>query len=238
MASVAAVLTDASAPPPERRAPTGPVASGPSASGPLGGGRLHAALSGLDPGRAGVRALAVFAAVVAVIAAFLAWRARPDVEPVARASAPAEVAAATSSASIVVAVSGRVRRPGLVRLPAGSRVADAIAAAGGAVPGTDLAMVNLARKVSDGELIVVGLAVPTADLAGPPGGPVGASGPVNLNTATLEQLQALPGVGTVLAQRIVDYREQHGGFTSVTDLRKVSGIGDARFNELKDRVTV
>jgi competence protein ComEA len=134
---------------------------------------------------------------------------------------------------LVVAVSGRVHHPGLVRLPAGSRVADAIQAAGGALPGTDLSMVNLARKVVDGELIVVGLA--------PASGGQGAVGPqptVNLNTATLDQLQTLPGVGPVLAQRIIDYRDAHGGFTTVSDLRQVSGIGDTRFNQLKDKVSV
>jgi competence protein ComEA len=132
---------------------------------------------------------------------------------------------------VVVAVSGKVRRPGLVRLPAGSRVADAIEAAGGALAGTDMSQINLAKKVSDGELIAVGVA------AGP-GASGAAGGPVNLNTATLEQLQTLPGVGPVLAQRILDYRDQHGGFATVADLQKVSGIGASKYNDLKNRVTV
>lgn len=134
---------------------------------------------------------------------------------------------------MVVAVTGRVVRPGLVRLPAGARVADALEAAGGPLPDTDLSTLNLARKVTDGELIVVGLPPPAAA-----GGPAGGGGLVNLNTATLEQLQTLPGVGPVLAERIIEYREQHNGFASVADLRNVSGIGDARYNELKSRVTV
>jgi competence protein ComEA len=185
-----------------------------------------------DLGRPGVRALAAFAVAVALLAGVLAWRARPQTEPV---PAPTIAPAPSSAGSyVVVAVAGKVLRPGLVRLPAGARVADAIAAAGGAVPGTDLSQVNLARKLTDGELIAIGIPVAAA---GPSGGG-GGGGQVNLNTATLDQLQTLPGVGPVLAQRIVDYRDQHGGFATVADLQKVSGIGDARYNDLKNRVTV
>jgi competence protein ComEA len=181
-----------------------------------------------------VRALVVVAVVVAIGAGLLAWRARPEVQPVApTASVSPDPSTLESSAVLVVAVAGRVARPGLVRLPAGSRVADAIEAAGGALPDTDLSTLNLARKVTDGELIVVGLPPP-----GSAGGGAAAGGLVNLNTATLDQLQTLPGVGPVLAQRIIEYREQHGGFANVADLRNVSGIGDARYNELKTRVTV
>ena len=179
-------------------------------------------------GTPAVRALAVFAVAVAILAGVLAWRARPQVEPVGPPTT-LSASATASSGYLVVAVSGKVRRPGLVRLPAGSRVADAIDAAGGVLPGTDLSQINLAKKVSDGELIAIGLPA----LSGPSAG-----GPVNLNTATLDQLQTLPGVGPVLAQRIIDYREQHGGFATVADLQKVSGVGDARYNDLKNRVTV
>jgi competence protein ComEA len=179
-------------------------------------------------GTPAVRALAVFAVLVAVIAGLLAWRARPQVEPVAPAASGVPPSSSPTG-YLVVAVAGKVRRPGLVRLPAGARVADAIEAAGGALAGTDLSQLNLAKKVSDGELIAIG--VPTG--SGPSAG-----GPVNLNTATLEQLQTLPGVGPVLAQRILDYRDQHGGFTTVADLQKVSGIGATRYNDLKNRVTV
>jgi competence protein ComEA len=178
----------------------------------------------------------VVAVVVAVIAAVVAWRSRPTLEPLARPSIEVATTGVTpvSRDLLVVAVSGRVHKPGLVRLPGGSRVADAIDAAGGALPGTDLAMINLARKVADGDLIVVGLA-PSAMPAGSAGG---SSGLVNLNTAALDQLQTLPGVGPVLAQRIIDYREHNGGFHTVADLRKVTGIGEARYNDLKARVTV
>jgi len=185
-----------------------------------------------DPGRRGVRALAVVAVLVLLGAALFAWRARPDTEPVA--PAPVELNdPAASSGQLVVAVTGRVRRPGLVRLPPGARVADAIEAAGGVLPGTDLSMVNLARKVTDGELIAIGVAGPAGDGAGAASG-----GKVNLNTATLAQLDALPGVGAVLAQRILDYRRSHGSFRSVSELRQVDGIGDARYGELKELVTV
>lgn len=195
-----------------------------------------------DIGSRGVQVLAVFAVLVAVVAAVLAWQARPAVDPVAATPtglAPATTAdpGASAAGEVVVAVSGRVRRPGLVRLPAGARVADALAAAGGVLPGTDISTLNLARKVTDGELIVVGLTAGPAPSAAAAGGS-GTGGLVNLNTATVEQLQTLPGVGPVLAQRIVDYRTQHGAFRSVAELRNVSGIGDARYNDLKSRVTV
>jgi competence protein ComEA len=182
------------------------------------------ALRRFELGASAVRALAAVAVVVALGAGLLAWRSRPTVAPVA----PASPAASTASDVIVVAVMGRVEHPGLVRLPAGSRVADAIKAAGGALPDTDLSTLNLARKLVDGELITVGT---------PPDGS-GPGGLVNLNTATEAQLQGLPGVGPVLASRIVAYREQHGGFRSVDELRKVTGVGDAKFAELRPLITV
>ncbi|MFF8829545.1 helix-hairpin-helix domain-containing protein [Streptomyces sp. NPDC015131] len=157
---------------------------------------------------------------------------------------------------VVVDVSGKVRRPGVLRLPAGSRVADALTAAGGARPGTDLTALNRARILMDGEHVVVG-AVPGpvgGQAPGVPGSPGavgsvgssgssgnagsvgGAAGPVSLNTATVEQLDTLPGVGPVLAQHIVDYRTQHGGFRSVDQLRDVNGIGERRFADLQPLV--
>ncbi|RZU52585.1 competence protein ComEA [Krasilnikovia cinnamomea] len=225
--------------------------------------RGSAALAAFDPGRRGVRALAAVAAVVVLVAGVLAWRARPRVEPVPAAvgvpavapagspgagSGPADgvpapaVASAARSAGvdIVVAVGGKVRKPGLVHLPPGARVADALQAAGGADPGVDVALLNLARKVVDGELIMVGVAAPPAAPAAPtgPAGAAAPAGPVNLNTATLADLDSLPGVGPVLAQRILDARQARGGFATVSDLRQVDGIGEARYEQLKDLVTV
>lgn len=198
--------------------------------------------SAFDPGRRGLRALAVVAVLVVALAAYLAWQARPSVEPapepvpvpVAQSGRPA---ASSAPAMLVVAVTGRVRKSGLVRLPQGARVADAIEAAGGVLPDTDLSAVNLARKVTDGELIAIGVpGVAAAD--GPAAGAGPGAGPVNLNTATLAQLDALPGVGPVLAQRILDHRSRHGDFRSVGDLRQVEGIGESKFAQLKDLVTV
>ncbi|WP_406105430.1 helix-hairpin-helix domain-containing protein [Micromonospora globbae] len=211
-----------------------------------------------DPGRRGVRVLAAVAALVVLGAGFWAWRSRPRAEPVPDTAAPAvgtavpvaeDVAGsgASPAGELVVAVAGKVRRPGLVRLPAGARLADAVEAAGGALPGVDVALLNPARRVADGELILVGVTAPPAAAGqvppAPGGAPAptgipGAGGKLNLNTATLAQLDALPGVGPVLAQRILTHREQHGGFRSVGDLRQVDGIGDARYEQLKDLVTV
>ena len=145
---------------------------------------------------------------------------------------------------IVVDVEGKVRRPGVVHVPKGARVIDALEAAGGVLPGTNTAMLNLARVLTDGEQILVGISPPPG--ATPPPGSTPASGAsgsappgqLDLNTATLDQLEELPGIGPVLAQRILDYRTTHGQFTSVDELLEVSGIGDQRFAELKDLVRV
>jgi competence protein ComEA len=185
-----------------------------------------------DPGRPGLKVLAGAAAVVVLGAGAWAWFSRPQPIQVAPRLGAASADAQPPSGVLVVAVAGRVRKPGLVRLKADSRVADAIEAAGGALPGTDLSTVNLARKVADGELITIG--APAAQ------GTAGADqgGKLNLNTATAAQLDKLPGVGPVLAERIVAYRESKGGFHNVGELRQVDGIGDAKYAELKDLVVV
>lgn len=199
---------------------------------------------GLDGARVdlrgqGLRSLVLVAVAVLFLAGGIAWWSRPRPEPVAmpRPVTPSvHGSTPTSTATLVVAVAGKVRRPGLVKLPAGSRVADAIKAAGGAVEDTDVGYLNLARKVTDGELIVVGATPPPG---GPPGaGDTAATGKLNLNTATAQQLDGLPGVGPVLAEHILRFRDGHGGFRSVADLRQVDGIGPARYEQLKDLVTV
>jgi len=158
----------------------------------------------------------------------------------APAAPPIPTAAATTTAAavgreLVVDVVGAVRRPGLYRLGAGARVADALARAGGATSKAQLELVNLAAPIADGEQIVIPRRGPAAAGVGP-SAPGATAGPVHLNTATLEQLDALPGVGPVTAQKILDYRQQHGAFASVEELDAVPGIGPARLEQLKDLV--
>jgi competence protein ComEA len=203
----------------------------------------------IDPGRPGALAVVLVGVVAAVVAAVGVWREVPRAEPVAGLPplvATTEAVAPTSSAAappddLVVAVAGKVRRPGLVRVPPGSRVADALDAAGGVLPGVDLAGVNLARKVGDGEQVAVG--VPPAPDAAPAqatgAGPAAAgagTAPLDLNAATVEQLDALPGVGPVTAQRIVDWRVRNGRFATVEQLREVEGIGERRLGQLRGLV--
>jgi len=186
--------------------------------------------------------------VAAVVAAVGVWREVPRAEPVAGLPALVTTTAATAAPStvaaapeLVVAVAGKVRRPGLVRVPAGSRVADALEAAGGVLPGADLAGVNLARKVGDGEQVAVGVPpAPDAAAGGAAAEGAGAAGspaaPLDLNMATIEQLDALPGVGPVTAQRIVDWRARNGRFATVDQLREVEGIGERRLGQLRELV--
>uniref|UniRef100_A0AAU2A9H9 ComEA family DNA-binding protein n=1 Tax=Streptomyces sp. NBC_00093 TaxID=2975649 RepID=A0AAU2A9H9_9ACTN len=211
--------------------------------------------------RRSVVALTVVLVAAAVLAGQHFWtgRAQPVRAPeVVRAAAPFGAARADAAArprgvvggvagaQIVVDVSGKVREPGVHRLPAGSRVADALRAAGGVRPGTKTEGLNRARFLVDGEQVVVGGAVPVPGVV--MGGGVGSGGvavggagagpaaPVSLNTATVDQLDTLPGVGPVLAQHIIDYRTQHGGYRSVDELREVNGIGERRFADLRNLV--
>jgi competence protein ComEA len=207
--------------------------------------------------RVGVGAAVVLLMVgvgVAVVAGLLA----PDggVTPVVGPASPAGVlvtsAPTTPAAAVVVHVLGRVKRPGVYELPDGSRVIDAIGAADGFAPDADQSGLNLAQELADGTQVLVpkpgeagaGAGAAVSEGAGP-GSASGAGaassasgGTVDLNTATLEQLETLPRIGPSLAQRILDWRTQNGRFASVDDLKNVSGIGDKTFAGLEGAVTV
>jgi competence protein ComEA len=146
----------------------------------------------------------------------------------------------TGSQFVVVDVAGKVRRPGVVRLPTGSRVVDALRRAGGARRGVDLAGLNLARVLVDGEQILVGVrqAPGVAAAAAPSAAATSAGQLVNINTATLDGLEALPGVGPVTAQKILDWRTAHGAFSSVDELLEVDGIGEKTLADLAPYVTL
>jgi competence protein ComEA len=204
-----------------------------------------------DPGRHGALALVAVALLAALTVGAYVWHGRPQAEPIAppavvSAATPAsDPSAASRAAPLVVAVTGKVRHPGVVSLPPGSRVIDAVKAAGGPLPGADLALLNLARKVTDGELVAVGVPGAAAGAAPADSGAAGStafgagqSGPIDLNTATATDLDTLPGVGPVLAQRILDWRGAHGQFASVDQLADVPGIGDSRMAQLRDLVRV
>ena len=223
-----------------------------------------------DPGRAGVLALGVLGVLAVLVTVFTLIRQSPapvtsaKLPPVAMVSSaapqPGTAAPVPPSApdqSVVVSVVGLVHQPGLVTLAPGARIADAMAAAGGPLKGADTVGLNLARRVADGEQIVVGIATPaghpvvlgssvgpgtsaTGNL-GPAAGSVAGptpSSPVDLNTATVEELDTLPGVGPVTAAAIVTWRQANGRFTTVDQLGEVDGIGPARLEKLRPRVRV
>lgn len=166
-------------------------------------------------------AVAAVAAAIVVLAA-LAWPGAPDPPPLVMASP-------TTAEQATVHVSGEVADPGLVTVARGSRVADAIAAAGGATPDARLDGVNLAAPVVDGMHLLV---------PGPGGEQTSEGGAVRLNTASVSDIETLPGVGPVLAQRIADFRDENGPFASVEDLLDVAGIGEAKLAALRDAVLV
>lgn len=217
-----------------------------------------------DPGRAGAIALGAVGVVAVLVTVFTLLR--DDTPPVVSAKLPpvemVSTAQPTPAASapegpVIVSVVGLVNRPGLVTLSSGARIADALSAAGGALDGADLIGLNMARRVSDGEQIIVGIAAPPGEptsmgssvasepsAAAPAGDPAATGsasapgGSVDLNTANEEQLDALPGVGPVTAAAIVAWRDANGSFTSVDQLGDVDGIGPARLEKLRAQVHV
>lgn len=191
-----------------------------------------------------VKVIGTLATAGAVLLVWWLLSGRPQTseptEPLAFATTGVPSASAkTPATELVIDVIGKVRKPGIVTVPKGSRVYEAIEAAGGLKGRPDTSALNMARVLSDGEQILVGME--PAQVSAPAATGVGGAVPgakVNLNTATAEQLDTLPGVGPVTAQAILDWREENGRFGSVEDLLDVKGIGDATLDELRDFVIV
>lgn len=201
----------------------------------------------LDASPAELVGLVVLVLGAGAVAAVLWWTGRPvavpAAPPVSAAQGPGETATElVGGDTVTVHVAGAVASPGLVRLPIGARVADAVERAGGLLLDADPSGLNLARPLADGERVdvprlgdVVAVAGGSGDASAPA---VDADGRVDLNRATAADLEELPGVGPVLAQRILDWREDNGPFTAVGQLREVSGIGERTFQALAEQVTV
>jgi competence protein ComEA len=199
-----------------------------------------------SPGSLRRRRLAVSAALLGVVAVVLTTvilaggkpghESPPPLPPAGKVAAPVE-AVSPPATKLVVSVVGKVSSPGLVTVPAGSRVADALTAAGGVVPGADLFGLNLARRLADGEQLAVGVPVLDTGASAQPGSGAPAA-KVDLNTAGLEQLDTLPGVGEVTAKRIVEWRTRHGRFSTIEQLRDIDGIGASKYSKLREQVSV
>ena len=177
------------------------------------------------------RALLAMSAIVVAISVFIVIRGNTD-----EITPPPVIVEQVQAPQIFVDVTGAVNTPGVYTLTASSRVIDAIKAAGGSAPGADLSTINLARVLADGEQIYVDAAVTNSKgvrVSSPK-----RSGPININRATVSDFDSLDGIGPVIAARIVDYRKTHGPFITVEDLQKVSGIGAAKFAQIKSKIRV
>ena len=177
------------------------------------------------------RALLAMSAIVVVISVLIVIRGNTD-----EITPPPVIVEQVQAPQIFVDVTGAVNTPGVYTLTASSRVIDAIKAAGGSAPGADLSTINLARVLADGEQIYVDAAVTNSKgvrVSSPK-----RSGPININRATVSEFDSLDGIGPVIASRIVDYRKTHGPFITVEDLQKVSGIGAAKFAQIKSKIRV
>jgi competence protein ComEA len=189
-------------------------------------------LDSLPPARRRLAAGALLFALVLLFGARHLLRAGTPTQAAPVAAAPIR---AERGPEFVVHVVGAVRRPGLYKLPQRSRVADAVVRAGGSTRHADLSLINLAAPLSDGIQVVVPVRASAAAPAGQaPAAGSAPAGPVHLNTATMEQLDSLPGVGPVTAQKILDYRQKHGAFSSLEELDAIPGIGPARLEQLRE----
>ena len=177
------------------------------------------------------RALGLVAAIVLVLSVFIVIRGNTQ-----SSAAPEIVPVTLAEPEIFVDVTGAVNKPGVYTLTGKSRVIDAIKAAGDSAPGADLSTINLARVLNDGEQIYVDSLV--MNISGQRVSKKTPSGPININRATARQLDALDGIGPVIAARIVEYRKINGSFLSVDDLQKVSGIGASKFAQIKSKVRI
>lgn len=186
-------------------------------------------------------AIIALAVLLAAISFYTTWQ-KSQALPVAVAPAAAAAEKTGNKATeVVVYVSGAVLKPGVVTLPAGARVIDAVKAAGGGTAEADMERINLAQAVKDGmQIQIPRVAAGNAANAGGAAGRPAASEAhlVNINTADKAMLDSLPGIGPALAERIVEYREKHGPFQDIADLKKVSGIGESKWEKLKDKVTL
>jgi competence protein ComEA len=176
-------------------------------------------------------ALSIIAAIVLVLSIFIVVRGNTEANAV-----PEIIPITIAEPEIFVDVTGAVNKPGVYLLTGRSRVIDAIKAAGDSAPGADLSTINLARVLNDGEQIYVDSTV--VNSSGQRVSKKVASGPININRATLRQLDALDGIGPVIAGRIIEYRKKNGSFLTIDDLQKVSGIGAAKFAQIKSKVRI